>query len=170
MAQVPVVDRLLIVSEGWESGEVRLRALDRTDRPAHGGGAVLRVRRFQRSLDLDVEDAGAGGSHGARLAVLDPGARALSGRLGHGWGDRGPGGLHDESEGAIAALVEAAAEDVEPLFGVRARDAEAVRQQLADVRRRVAAQQKQHQPGCDHWPAVCDDEPRPGPHGARFYD
>src|SRR5262249_28239440 len=73
-------------------------------------------------------------------------------------------GLQDEREVAHAALAEALLEHVEAALGVRARNAEAVRQQRADLGRRIPAKEEEHQPAGKHLLAVPDYKAGPAPH------
>src|SRR5205085_1055788 len=75
--------------------------------------------------------------------------------LGRPQGRLGGGRPHHQRERAVAALVEARAQDVQPPFGVRPRHAEAIGEQPSDVRGRPAAEHQEHQPGGEHGAAMC---------------
>src|SRR5439155_6958471 len=107
LAQVVAVDRLLVVGERREAGQISLRARDVPDCAPHRGGAAFGVGGLQRSLDLHVKDFRTRRSRRAGLALLDLARRALGGRLGDGRGQRRTLRLNDERESAVAALMEA---------------------------------------------------------------
>ena len=167
LAEVPVVDRLQVVTERRDPREIRAHSRHRTDSPTHPLGVVFRVRSFQWRLDLDVCHARPGHARRPCLAVRNL-RRSPPGR-GLGGGEICPARarLRNECERAIAALVEAILKHAQAPFGIGARHAEAIREEPAHVRRRPPAEQQHHHPRREHEPPVRDDQARPTHHCRR---
>jgi len=72
-----------------------------------------------------------------------------------------------ERQEKLSDDVEAILDEIQPLFGVGARDAKAVAEQLADVGRAVSPEHEQGEPGDQDDLPMPDDSPSPGFQGSR---
>jgi hypothetical protein len=166
LAEVLVVDRLRVVVERGIAGQVRRRPRHRADRRAQLRRLLGGVLVLERCRDLHV-------GHG-RARLLD-GARAAAGDRVRcpvrRCRDRPPVGrgalsLHHQGEGAVGALVHAVLEQRQPALGIRAWDAEAVGQQIAEVRGTRAADDEEGDPCRDDGLPVANYRTGPARHRA----
>ena len=166
LAEVLVVDRLRVVVERGIAGQVRLG-------PRHGADRLAQLRRLlggvlvlERGRDLHVGDGRARLLDGACAAALDRIRRAARCRGDRQTIGRGALSLHHQRERPVGALVHVVLEEGQPALGVRARHAEAVGEQVAEVRGGRATDDEEGDPRRDDCLPVADDREGPARHRA----
>ena len=168
--EVVVVQRLRVVVDRREAGDVQPRSGDRAHRVAQRRCAIRCLGVLERGVDLCVGDARGGDEHRAGLAVGQrAGATLSSERDGGGVQLRAGRRLRHQREGAVAALVELVAQQRQAFLGIRAGHAELVREQRAHVARCRNAEDEQHEPGEQHQAAVTKNNLGRATHRRRSY-
>ena len=165
--EVLVEDVLGVVVDRGVAGQIGLHALDVADRGAHLRRGPGRVLVLQRRRDLEVDDAVPGFLRRARLAVLGLRGGACGRRLHRRALGLALDALGHQREGAVGAYAHPVLEQLEPALGLRPGDAEAVREQPAEVGRAQAAEHEQDQPHGEDTPAVRHDEVGPSRHRSK---